>query len=123
MKSTFVSPEEPYSCGCDDKDQINQKDAIEALEAEWDESAGFFLKLRGGSFCESGAGRVIHTIESLCLRTETTINTRLVQLLWYIPTFIRWQIERMPVDCDGRTNLVSFETKLMNEMESAIGVP
>lgn len=66
---------------------------------------------------------MLRIVEDLCLRTETAIETRLVQLLWYIPTFIRWQIERLPADCEGRVELVSFETTILNELETAIGVP
>lgn len=70
-------------------------EAIRAREAEYDTDLGFLGRLRRGNFDLNGLDRLLRLLEAIDLGEATMINRRLVSLLWMIPTFMGWQVERV----------------------------
>jgi hypothetical protein len=102
---------------------MTQAEAIERLEREWDQPAGFFARLRMGDFDVQQAQAVAAVISSLELEEETLLSKRLVSLLWYLPLFGQWQTERV-AECGGNLQQYrSFVTKVTNILEQKLGVP
>ena len=70
---------------------------IGMLEKEWAQDHGFFGKARQGVFDEESAKRietVLGEIEAH-LQNDAFLSRRLVTLIWFIPLFLEWQIERI----------------------------
>ena len=97
---------------------------ITLAEREWDLDSGFLGKLRQGQFDRQAYGRFRQMLEKV--RTETRdadqLPRRLVSLIWYVPQFMYWQVQRVK----GSISLEEYE-KAVNEMSSAVeeilGVP
>lgn len=72
---------------------MNIQTATQALETEWEQvqSKGFFGKLRIGEFDSDGFERVKRLLNSLELPNEEFFDKRFVEVVWFIPTFMRWQ--------------------------------
>ena len=102
---------------------MNQHEAIEALEPEWDRPRGFFARIRVGDFDPAEGARIVSIIDSIAIAPEECIERRLVSLLWYLPSFTEWQRERV-ADAGGDTDAyVRFINALNNALESVLGVP
>lgn len=68
---------------------------IWALEAEYDRDEGFLGRLRTGDFDPAGLERLLTLLESIDLGENQVVSRRLVALVWIIPTFMGWQLERV----------------------------
>lgn len=70
---------------------------IKMLEGEWSQDHGFFGKARMGVFDEESSKRIetiLGDIETH-LQNDAYLSRRLVTLIWFIPLFMEWQIERI----------------------------
>ena len=93
------------------------------MEAEWFEPERFLGKAREGTFDKRQADAFVTTLESIELSEESTIDRRLVALLWYVPGFLRWQKERV---ADKGGDIVAFErliNRVQGGVEDILGVP
>ena len=96
---------------------------IRSLEMEWSKPEGLLGKAREGTFDKQQADAFVTTLESIELSEESTIDRRLVALLWYVPGFLRWQKER--VAAKGG-DIVAFErliNRVQGVVEDMLGVP
>ena len=74
----------------------NTEELICLLEAEWDEPDGFLWRLRmTGTLDPQGYERFERLLRSIKLAGETTIDRRLVSLLWFAPIVMRNQLDRI----------------------------
>lgn len=94
---------------------------IKDLEAEWEQDTGFLGKLRQGVFCGKSLSRLLKTLDGVETSESEEVNRRLVELLWYIPTFISWQKERA-LEKD-KENLEIATTEILNRLEEVLGLP
>ncbi|NVK22405.1 MAG: hypothetical protein HWD86_07785 [Kangiellaceae bacterium] len=95
--------------------------AIESLEHEWEQDTGFFGLMRQGRLCGKGLSRVLTILDGISLDNSEYINRKLVEILWYIPTFMIWQKSRLI-----SVNEQEFEsaiTEITNRLEDILGVP
>jgi hypothetical protein len=69
--------------------------SIKLLEGEREQPDGFLGRLREGSFDPAGFERLERLFKSIDRHQDGVINRRLVSLLWYAPTFMAWQRERV----------------------------
>lgn len=68
----------------------------EKLDREWLDE-GFLNKLRNGEFDVAGYVRfegVLNTLRQLDDRSSVSIDREVVRLLWFVPQFVEWQVER-----------------------------
>jgi phospholipase C len=99
------------------------KQAIQRLDDEWDENAGFFGKLRAGIVDKEGLQRVRETLEAVDTSNEQTLDKQFVSLTWFIPTYMGWQRERVREkggDVDGFDHATHLMVELLFRV---LGVP
>lgn len=102
---------------------MNQTDAANNLESEWDRPNGFFARLGAGEFDDTGATRVLDLLTSLDLDDAEPLERDLARQLWYMPLFCQWQEERVEEESGDVDGLKLFITKVTNALEEKIGVP
>lgn len=97
---------------------------IKALEAEYNLDNGFLGQLRQGFFDASGLDRLIAILASIEPTNESTIDRRLVALLWMIPTLMSWQVPRV-ADRGGNVVQLQHGIDKVEEilMNSVLGTP
>lgn len=96
---------------------------IEALESEWSPEDGFFWRVRQGRFTTDEFQRALKKLSALSVVEDAKLPRRVVSLLWYIPLFMHWQVERVQEshgDVAGYTKAIAAMT---NEIERILGVP
>ncbi len=102
---------------------MSYADFIQKIEAEWDPDDGFFWKARKGQFDQHAFTRTLEKLRSLTIDDDAELPRRLVSVLWYIPLFMSWQIERVR-EVGGDENAYSLATTATtNEIERLLGVP
>jgi hypothetical protein len=81
--------------------------AIHELEREWNqvEPGGFFGELGWGSFDEVGFQRLKNILDAIEIPEGETLDRRFVEVIWFIPTFMRWQQEGWEMDARDTTSL------------------
>lgn len=102
---------------------MNYEQAIAELEAEWSPEAGFFWRIRNGDFNAEGFERTLKILGSLHFDETSHIPRRIVSLLWYIPIFMQWQIERAQIN-GGDINKYSLAADTLHtHIEHLLGIP
>ncbi|WP_433342237.1 hypothetical protein [Streptomyces sp. CA-253872] len=71
---------------------MNRDDRLELLDEAWDGESGFLGSVRSGEF-DLDAGEAYAALLSRIPPIGETAEARLVQLIWFAPTFIEWQLE------------------------------
>ncbi|MGX1320378.1 hypothetical protein AB7M17_003831 [Bradyrhizobium sp. USDA 377] len=95
---------------------------IEQLEAEWNTN-GFFDRVRNGEYDASRAQVVLATLRAIDIGDEETVPKRLLSLLWYLPSFLSWQTERVADRGGDRGDYERFVTEVINTLQEVLGVP
>lgn len=93
------------------------------LEQEWAKDSGFFGKLRVGIFDHDGLERLQRLLEKLSVEKQERFDKRLVSLIWYIPLFMTWQIERVEENGGDTQPLEKGINKIQTLLEEILGVP
>jgi hypothetical protein len=92
------------------------------LESEWSDT-GFFWQVRDGRFNPVEFARTLDKIKTVTFAENAELPRRVVSLLWYIPLFMQWQIERVR-ETGGDVGAYEVAiTKMTNEIERILGVP
>lgn len=95
---------------------------VDQLEAEWDTS-GFFDRVRNGDYDASRAQVVLSTLRAISIGYEEMIPKRLLSLLWYLPSFLSWQTERVAERGEDRRAYERFVTEVIDILQDVLGVP
>ena len=96
---------------------------IDVLESEWSPEDGFFWRIRQGHFTPSDFERALKKVSAINIEEDTDVPRRLVSLLWYVPLFMQWQVDRVQEskgDVKAYTKAIATMT---NEIERLLGVP
>jgi len=101
---------------------MNIQTIVSRLEAEWDVD-GFLGNLRQGSFAFEPAQRFLSFLKEIELDDEELIPKRLLSLLWYLPSFLEWQKERIEKQGGDAVAYARFVTEVQNTLEDVLGVP
>ena len=96
---------------------------ITNLEREWEFESGFLGRLRRGNFDRASLDRLIRTLDLVDTEGDTTINRRVVSLLWYMPIFMGWQAERVKEAGGDVAELDKATNRVQNMLERILGVP
>ena len=88
---------------------------IARLEAEWG-MEGFLGRLRQGQFDFRKGQEFVAMLLDIELTEETLIPKRLLSLLWYLPSFLTWQTERIVENGGEREVYVRFVTEVRNTL-------
>lgn len=95
---------------------------IEKLEAEWDTN-GFFDRVRNGDYDAIRGQAVLAVLRAIKIGDEDVVPKRLVSLLWYLPSFLSWQTERIAERGGDRAAYGRFVTEVENILQDVLGVP
>jgi hypothetical protein len=96
---------------------------IAALESEWSPEDGFFWCVRQGHFTPSDFERALKEVSAISIEEGADVPRRVVSLLWYIPLFMQWQVERVQENKGDVKAYTTAVTKMTNEIERLLGVP
>lgn len=96
---------------------------IEMLESEWCPDDGFFWRIRQGYFNPSDFDRALKKVSEINIEEDADIPRRIVSLLWYIPLFMQWQMERVQGNKGDVKAYTAAVTTMTNEIERLLGVP
>ncbi|WP_180686994.1 hypothetical protein [Streptomyces gossypiisoli] len=97
-------------------------DLLELLDEAWDDESGFLGKLRSGKF-DPDAGEAYVALLSRIPPIGETVEARLVQLIWFAPMFIEWQMERAAKNEDEHRQLTRIATQVHEAVSNVLGVP
>lgn len=97
------------------------RDLLQKLEACWD-CDGFLDHVRRGTFDPEEGAEFHSLLQSIELPEESLIPKRLLSLLWYLPSFLEWQKERVAEKGNGET-YEKFVAHTLNILEEVLGVP
>jgi hypothetical protein len=96
---------------------------IPSIESEWEPDTGFFWSIRQGEFRKADYERTLAKFIAVPRSSDKLVSARLVSVLWYVPIFMQWQMERVR----ERGGDVAAYTQAMNsltaEVERILGVP
>lgn len=100
-----------------DVDQV-----AEALEVEWD-IEGFFDQVRNGVFDPKRACHVLGLLREIDVDDSQVLPRRLVSLLWYMPMFLGWQLQRVEEKGGEIASFERFILDVQNILEEVLGTP
>ncbi len=95
---------------------------IHLLESEWD-TDGFFERIRRGSYDAEQAQVILGVLRSTKMAEDELLPRRLVSLLWYIPSFLGWQVGRLAASGADVVAYERFTTEIHNALEELLGTP
>jgi hypothetical protein len=95
---------------------------IQLLDSEWD-TDGFFDRLRNGTYDIGQAQEVLKILQTIKVNENDALPKRLVTLLWYLPSFLGWQVVRVAEAGGDRAAYEKFITKVYNVLEEVLGTP
>lgn len=95
---------------------------IEKLDAEWD-VGGFFDHVRNGGYDDMRAKDILKMLRSINFEDSELLPKRLVAQLWYLPSFLGWQVERVIEKGGDGLAYARFITEVHNTLEEVLGTP
>ena len=102
---------------------MNIEDLIQNLEMHWD-SGGFLDAVRRGKFVPGDAAAFLGLVGGISIAEEQSVPKRLLSLLWYLPSFLEWQKERVTeVSPEQAETYERFVTQVHNTLEQVLGIP
>ena len=96
---------------------------IEMLELEWEPDSGFFWQVRQGCFDADEFNRALKKVSAVSIAKDADVPFRLVSLLWFIPLFMEWQVERVGRNGGDKAAYKMAVTKMTDEVMRLLGVP
>lgn len=98
-------------------------DLIQNLETHWD-SDGFLDAVRRGHFVPSDANAFLGLVRGIAIGEDESVPKRLLSLLWYLPSFLEWQKERVAETSPAQAPAYErFVTEVHNVLEEVLGIP
>lgn len=95
---------------------------INQLNSEWD-VGGFFSKVRDGIYDSKRAREILDMLRAIRIDETAPFPRRLVALLWYLPSFLGWQSERIIEKGGDVADYAKFSAEVQNTLEELLGVP
>jgi len=96
---------------------------IRDIEPFWDLPAGSLYRLRQGDLDEAGIDSMIEVLRSIDIPEDVDLPKRFVSLIWFIPTSMEWQLERV-IEHGGSADALRVKIQqVWNEVERILGLP
>lgn len=96
---------------------------IEMLELEWEAGSGFFWQVRQGCFDADEFNRALKKVSAVSIAQDADVPFRLVSLLWFIPLFMEWQVERVGRNGGDKAAYEMAVSTMTGEVMRLLGVP
>lgn len=101
---------------------MNFEQIVDRLDEEWDRD-GFLGKLRQGKFNPKEGDEFLDLLKQIDLSELNSVPKRFLSLIWYLPIFLTWQVDRVKgVSLNGE-KYERFITEVQNALERSLGVP
>ena len=100
---------------------MREEQIIAQLEAAWE--SGFFALAGQGRYDSGKAAALLDLLASIKLGGVTTLNRRLVALLWYMPPYLEDQTRLVQ---EKRGDLIAYKrtsAQVMELLEEILGTP
>jgi hypothetical protein len=96
---------------------------IEVLSSYWTLPDGALYRLRQGELDVAGIDDLILFLRTISIPDEAKIPKRFASLLWMLPTFMEWQIDRV-IERGGSADALRTRAQLVySEIERILGIP
>lgn len=95
---------------------------VDELDAEWD-TDGLLGQLRLGHFEPGNASRFLELLRGIEIPANAMVPKRALALLWYLPSFLAWQRERVMEKGGNVAEYDHFVTEVHNTLEVVLGIP
>jgi hypothetical protein len=103
--------------------RLTPEEAVPQIEEFWDLPHGYFYRLRRGDYDPGGAQRFEALLNSIDFGQSLGVPRRLVALIWTVPTFMEWQIERV-TEVGGDVEALKRDVvRLRNALNNLLGAP
>lgn len=86
-------------------------------------AGGLFWKLRSGQFDPAAFQRALGKLTAISIPERAFLPRRVVSLLWFIPSFMQWQIHRVGEMGGDVAAYGKAITLMTNQVERLLGVP
>ena len=102
---------------------MNIEELIQKLTSHWD-TDGFLDTVRRGNFDADASLSLLDLLRGITIGEDELISKRLLSLLWYLPSFLEWQKQRVAEISPAQTSAYErFVTEVHNTLEDVLGVP
>lgn len=101
---------------------MDYREFISQMELEWDEG-GFFEQIRNGNYDEVKANNILDLFNGLEASGLDFLPRRLVSLIWYLPIFLNWQVERVIERGGDAAAFEKFRAEIISVLQEVLGVP
>ncbi|MBI1183447.1 hypothetical protein GC194_04215 [bacterium] len=91
------------------------------LDNSW--TKGFFYSLRNGVVDKSDFAILLNGLSRFSATHYTSFPKEFVSLIWFIPTFIDWQEERLLDNGVEKEEFKMIYDSMCNECERILGLP
>lgn len=98
-------------------------EALKALDSVWDEESGFLGLLGSGKFSSNLAEEYLKLLESIEVDEGEPLHRDFVRLVWFVPIFMEWQVDRSVEHGASRVELVNFVDLIRERVMEILGVP
>ena len=102
---------------------MDEPDQIKQLEGLWDVETGFLAGVRRGHYSLGEGREFLSQLEGIKLGEGERVSKRLVQLLWFIPTFMHWQEDRIAEAGGQLTDYQRLCVEVADVMLRILGAP
>ena len=96
---------------------------IKSIESEWEAEEGFFWKVRQGNFEIAEGRRALSKVAAVPTLTDQAIPARLVSVLWFVPLFLEWQVDRVRENGGNVAEYKVLIDRFFAGIERILGVP
>ncbi|MFI9381438.1 hypothetical protein [Kutzneria sp. NPDC052558] len=98
-------------------------DVLEALDSAWDDTSGFLGLLRSGKFLPELAEGYLRLLSSIEVSEGEALHPDFVRLVWFVPLFMEWQVDRNVERGANKGELVNFLDLIRERIMEILGVP
>ena len=96
---------------------------IRDIEPSWELPAGSLYRLRQGDLDAAGLDAMIEVLRSIDVPDDADLPKRFVSLIWFIPTSMEWQLERV-IENGGSADALRVKIQeVRNEVDRILGLP
>ena len=101
---------------------MKNDEVLQFLDNAWDRD-GFLGEVRTGHFSKEKGDAFLKALGKINIAEELDVPKRLLVLIWYLPSFLEWQKERISEKQGDTRAYEMFVTEVHNVLERVIGVP
>ena len=98
-------------------------DVLETLDSAWDDTSGFLGLLRSGEFSPELAEEYLGLLSSIEVSEGEALHPDFVRLIWFVPLFMEWQVDRSVERGVDKGELANFLDLIRERIMEMLGVP